>query len=72
MEVLFSASSSEGHAKTVYICNHLECAMKKQLYKTPLTRVVDLVAEEFICQSGGELNGMPGYENGGDPFALSM
>ncbi len=46
--------------------------MKKQLYKTPLTRVVDLVAEEFICQSGGELNGMPGYENGGDPFALSM
>jgi len=46
--------------------------MEKQLYESPLVRVIDLLAEGVICQSGGELNGMPGFENGGDPFSSIM
>lgn len=34
----------------------------KQLYETPLAEVVELCAEEIICQSGGQYT-LPSYGN---------
>ena len=47
--------------------------MKKELYKAPTSRVVEMKMQGMLCESGGSgslfLLDLSDYANGGDPFA---
>ena len=47
--------------------------MKKEQYKSPASKVVEMKTQGVLCQSGETcffLMDLGDYENGGDPFAV--
>lgn len=46
--------------------------MEKTNYITPQVEILDFKFEGALCTSGGGLGAPGDYENGGDPFGVSI
>lgn len=44
----------------------------KEPYEMPGTKVLTILCGQLVCTSGGGLDSLPGYDDGGDPFAALL